>query len=457
MPYEFIDDAPAPSSRYEFIDEPAPRTFMQEVERQGNLTGRAVAEGMAAIPLAAADFGVGARNLITGSDYESPSSMFSGLLDRTYGKRETGLEEAVGIAGSALAGSKIPVPTVKGAAPDGYRSVEQLKKAAMAAKVKAAQQAGYVVPPTTSNPTAVNKVLEGISGKLATAQHASLKNADTTSRLASKGLGLSEDVPISIEAVQALRAEAGAAYDVVRKAGTVELGDKFGAAVDKALAVAKGANKSFPGLADSPAMAKIEALRKPSAEASDIVDAIKIVRDLSDEGYRGGARYIGKAYKEVASALERALDDKLVKLGDVGAIKAFRNARTLIAKSHTIEGAMRKSGNVAPAKLASDLAKGKPLTGEIRQIAEFGRDFPKAARTLNESFPGMSPLDAYAAMGTAGISKNPLYLGLPFVRLAARNALLSPFGQRLAVPSQGGPINPELAAGLATGVGQLRQ
>jgi hypothetical protein len=243
----------------------------------------------------------------------------------------------------------------------------------------------------------------------------------------------------------------------VRGAGTVRLGGKFSAAVDKALSVAAGANKSFPGLADDPALAKIEALRQPTADASDIVDAIKYVRGLADKSYRGGDKYIGKAYKEVAAALESALDDRLAGLGDKGAVKAFRNARMLIAKSHTIENSMRKAGQVSPAKLAGDLAKQKPLVGEIRQIAEFGRDFPKAARTLNESFPGMSPLDAYAAMGTAGISKNPMYLGMPFVRLAARNALLSPFGQRLAVPSTGGPISPEIAAALAQSNALLRQ
>jgi hypothetical protein len=237
----------------------------------------------------------------------------------------------------------------------------------------------------------------------------------------------------------------------------VELGDKFSAAVDKALAVATGANKSFPGLADDPSLAKIEALRQPAADSSDIVDAIKIVRDLSDWAYRNGSKLVGKTYKEVAKALEDALDDTLVRLGNNTAVEAFRNARTLIAKSHTIESAMRKTGSVSPAKLAGDLAKNKPLTGEIRQIAEFGRDFPKAARTLNESFPGLSPLDAYAAMGTAGISKNPMYLGLPFLRLGARNALLSPLGQRLAVPSQGGPLRPEIAAGLAQGPALIRQ
>jgi hypothetical protein len=444
-------------SSVEQTEQPKARTTGQEVGRQLSLTGRGVVETAAAIPLAAADFGMGVRNLITGEGRESPSSMFSGALDKLYGARETNLEKGVGVAVNAIAGSKIPVPGVKAPAPVGYQNAAQLKAAETAAKVKAHQKAGYVVPPSTSNPTAVNKVLEGLSGKIATAQQASVKNTGTTEKLASRGLGLSEDVPLTAESVQALRTEAGEAYEVVRRAGPVELGQKFNAAVDKALAVATGANKSFPGLADDPSLAKIEALRQPAADASDIVDAIKIVRDLSDTAYRSGSKLVGKTYKEVARALEDALDERLVRLGDKGAIEAFRNARTLIAKSHTIESAMRKSGQVSPANLAGDLAKGKPLDGEIKQIAEFGRDFPKASRTLNESFPGLSPLDAYAAMGTAGISKNPLYLGMPFLRLGARNALLSPLGQRLAVPSQGGPISPEIAAALAQGGALVRQ
>jgi hypothetical protein len=439
----------------------APQSGTQQVGRQLGLAGRSAANAVAGIPLAALEFGAGVGNLVDrvrgGQGNMSFQRTWEEGLNSIFPKPETTLEKGVNIAGSMVAGSKLPVPGIKEPAPTGYQNAAQLKTAATAAKVKAAQEAGYVVPPTTSNPTATNKVLEGVAGKLNTAQHASLKNTSTTERLASRGLGLSEDVPLTAESVQALRTEAGEAYEVVRQAGPVELGSKFSAAVDKALAVATGANKSFPGLADDPSLAKIEALRQPAADASDIVDAIKIVRDLSDTAYRGGSKLVGKTYKEVARALEDALGDRLAQLGDKGAVEAFRAARTLIAKSHTIESAMRKTGSVSPTKLAGDLAKGKPMTGEIRQIAEFGRDFPKAARTLNESFPGLSPLDAYAAMGTAGISKNPMYLGLPFVRLGARNALMSPLGQRLAVPSQGGPIAPEVAAALAQGNALIRQ
>jgi hypothetical protein len=456
-PYDQFDAA---SNPYDQFDE-KPRTTDQEVDRQTGLGLRSVANAVAGLPLAALEFGAGVGNLIDrargGVGNVSFQRTWDQGLDQIFPKPETTLEKGVNIAGSVLAGSKLPVPGIKEPAPTGYQNPAQLKTAATAAKVKAAQEAGYVIPPTTSNPTATNKVLEGLAGKLNTAQHASVKNTSTTERLASRGLGLSEDVPLTMESVQALRPEAGEAYEVVRRAGPVELGGKFDAAVDKALAVATGANKSFPGLADDPSLAKIEALRQPAADASDIVDAIKIVRDLSDKAYRDGSKLVGKTYKEVARALEDALDDRLVQLGDKGAIEAFRNARTLIAKSHTIESSMRKAGQVSPAKLAGDLAKGKPLSGEIKQIAEFGRDFPKASRTLNESFPGLSPLDAYAAMGTAGISKNPLYLGMPFLRLGARNALLSPLGQRLAVPSQGGPLSPEIAAALAQGGALIRQ
>lgn len=458
-PYDQFD---APQNPYDqFEAAPRKRPVGQEIGRQIGLAGRAVANAGASLPLAALEFGAGVANLgsraLGGEGNFSFQRAWDQGLDSVFPKPETGLEKAVNVAGSAVAGAKIPAPIGGQAAPTGYQNAVELRRAATAAKVRAAQEAGYVIPPTTSNPTATNKVLEGLAGKRATEQHASLKNIGTTEKLASRSLGLSEDVPLTMDSVQALRKEAGQAYEVVRGAGTVELGPRFNAAVDQALSVVNGANKSFPGLADSPAIAKIEALRQPTADASDIVDAISIVRELSDEAYRGGSKSIGKAYKKVAGALENALDEKLVQAGNPDALNAFRSARTLIAKSHTVENAMRKAGSVAPAKLASDLEKQRPLTGELRQIAEFGRDFPKAARTLNESFPGMSPLDAYASMGVAGVSQNPLYLGMPFLRLAARNALLSPMGQRLAVPSQGGPIRPEVANALAIAGGSVRQ
>jgi len=44
------------------------------------------------------------------------------------------------------------------------------------AAIQAARQAGYVIPPTQAKPTLANRMLEGLSGKITTAQNASARN-----------------------------------------------------------------------------------------------------------------------------------------------------------------------------------------------------------------------------------------------------------------------------------------
>jgi hypothetical protein len=438
---------------------PKPRTTGQEVGRQVGLAARVVPEVLGAIPMAAADFGVGARNLVTGSNYESPSSMFAQTLDRYFPKRETTLEKGVGVAGNVLLGSKVPAPTAGSQAPAAYRTADEVRRATTAASVKSAQEAGYVVPPVTTNPTATNKVLEGLAGKLTTAQSASVRNQDNTARLAARALGLNEEAPLTVGAIHAVRKEAGDAYNVVREAGEVMVDDEFRAALDAAEKVTKGANRSFGGLVkDDPLAERIAALRVDKFDAGDAVDAIGVLRDYADEAAAKGSRHAAGSYRKLATALENSLDRHLVKSGNPEAIKQFREARTLIAKAYSVlKGFNESTGQVNAAKLAAELAKGKPLSGELRQIAQTAQAFPKATRQFNESMPGISPLDFYAAGGTAAISGNPAALAFPFIRQGARNALLSPLGQRLAVPKEGGPVDPAVAAALARGGAYLGQ
>ncbi len=431
------------------------RTTGQEVARQASLTGRAVVEGVAALPLAAADFGVGARNLITGSNYESPSSMFSGLMDRLYGKRETDLERGVGLAGSALAGARLPVPTARSVAPTGFqRPLTQSQQV-----LQAAQREGYVVPPTTSNPTAVNKVLEGVAGKLTTAQAASAKNQSVTTNLSKRALGLAEDAPLTMDDIIAVRKNAEQGKAAVRSAGRITRDGKFASDLARITAKYRGAAKDYPELANGDVEAVVKAV-DVDADANSAVDAIAILRENADKAFRSGNGGLGKANKDAAKALEDLIDRTLVAQGKDGAamLQQFRAARTLQAKTYTVEKAFNAStGQVSGTKLAQQLAKGKPLSGELKTAAQFGQAFPKAAREFNESLPGISPLDFYATGGVAGVTQQPWYLLYPFVRQGVRNSLLSPLGQKLAMPGQGGPVDPKVANALAVQAGLIGQ
>lgn len=431
-----------------------PRTTAQELGRQLGLTARAGAEAVTAIPAAILEAGAGAANIgLRAMGKEGNLTVQPAVersLDTIFPTRETNLERGVGIAASALAGAKLPMPKIGAQAPPGFQTAKEVAAAATAQNVKAAQSAGYVVPPVTSNPTVANKILEGTAGKATTAQLASAKNQAVTTRLASEALGLSPNTPLTLGAVQAVRREAGNAYEAIRGAGIVKMDGVLEKALDDAVSAAQGANRSFPGLANSPAIERIAALRQPQFDAGDAVDAIKILRDYSDEAGRQGSKYAASIYRRVATALEDSIGRHLAASGNREALTAFREARATIAKTYSVEKAINPvTGEVSATVLARELGKGKPLAGPLKQAAEFATAFPKAARTFNESLPGISPLDVYASGGVAGLAGKPGFLAMPFVRQGVRNALMTPLGQRLAVPSVGGPLRPEVANALA--------
>lgn len=94
------------------VPQAEPRSFGQEAGRQLGLTGRAVATGLAALPLAAAEGGAGIGNLINRAvgregNY-SPTQDFESLLNRVFPQPETTTEKGAQIAGSMLAGARVP-------------------------------------------------------------------------------------------------------------------------------------------------------------------------------------------------------------------------------------------------------------------------------------------------------------------------------------------------------------
>ena len=442
--------------------EPTRRTAGQEARRQAGLMGRMALDTAAALPLAALEGGAGIGNVINramgGEGNVSFQKQYEQARDRIFPTPEGPVEKATQFAGNVLLGSKMPAPTPKGGvAPASFRTAAETRTAAMADRLKAAQGAGYVVPPATSNPSGAARFAEGVSGKLTLAQLASSRNMANTDRLAAKALGLSEDAPVTLGAVKEVRQEAGKAYEAVRGAGVVALGKPWQTALDKAEASLRGANRSFPGFAKSDVSQRIEALRQPFTDASDAVDAIRVLRDYADEAGNARNFKVARTYRNLATELENRIDRHLVANGQTGLVQQFRAGRELIAKTYSVEKAMNKgTDGVSATKLARQLDHGVPLSGELKTIGQFGLGFPKAAREFNESLPGISPLDFYfsgtgAALGAIMSGGNPaaaLPLAYPFVRLGTRNALLTPFGQRLAVPAVKQGANPQRVMGL---------
>jgi len=348
-----------------------------------------------------------------------------------------GLGDALG-AGSRLLGSKMAAS----------RAAQQVANAQRDAAIQSAQRAGYVIPPADVRGGVLNEALGGLSGKIKTAQVASARNQSVTNDLARKALGLADDVQLNPDTLQAFRnAAANSGYAPIRTAGEVTTDAAYTKALDAIAGQYQGAARSFPGLAKNPVLDMVDGLRQSKFDAGDALDMVKVLRESADKAYRSGDSGLGKASKAAASALEDQIERHLKDAGDAAAMAAFRKARQDIAKSYSVQKAVNPAtGDVSAQSLARELVKGKPLSGDLRTIAEVGNAFPKATQALKESPKAVSPLD-FAFGGGAGIATgNPMALGMLAARPAARSLLLSPMYQGLlAKPPSYGPGLLELA------------
>lgn len=313
----------------------------------------------------------------------------------------------------------------------------------------AAREAGYVVPPTQANPSLLNQVLEGVAGKIKTAQSASLKNQDVTNGIVRKSLGITDDAPLNVDSLQKVRKEAGTAYDRVRSAGNVVADEAYTKALDAIAEPYLRAAKDFPKGKQTPILDAVDAARVASFDAGSAVDQIRILRNDADKAYRAGDKALGGAYKGVAGALEEQLGRHLEQTASPEALAAFQQARQTIAQTYTVEKHLKSDGNVDAVGLAREL-KRKPLSGGLRTVAEFGEQFPKAAQKP-ERVGGVpvSALDAGIG-GTAALAlHNPYALAAVAARPLVRSAILSKLYQDTAAkPSAYGPSNFSRLSGL---------
>lgn len=318
---------------------------------------------------------------------------------------------------------------------------------------QAAQQAGYVIPPTQVRPNLMNRILEGTAGKLSTAQNASARNQGVTNRLAASAVGLDPTQPITKDSLKAVRDVAGEAYEALKGRGSFAVDDEYlrtvaGLGNKNALI-----NEAFPGIRGGgmhgdPVDGLVKSMTPTgenlSAEAT--VEAIKQLRFQAKgnmKNFQDPVKLeLGRAQSNASEALESLIERNLANSENPELLGRFKDARQLIAKTRTIEDALNgASGNVDASKLAQALKRGRPLSGDLLAIAQFASRFPKAAQTVEKmgSLPQTSPLDWALAGGTSAATANPLGMLMMGVRPAARAAALSGPVQR-GLLAQPGPV-----------------
>lgn len=263
------------------------------------------------------------------------------------------------VQGVAAAGGKL-------AASQGAKLAQQLteygRKAPFIKSLQDSLEAGYVIPPATVNPTFTNKTLESVSGKIATQQVASVKNAEVTDDLVRKALTLPDDSPLTVGTLEGLRKTAGKAY------------------------------------------ADVGSL---SPQAASDLEALKVARNESQgwfKAYNRSASPIdlqkAKDARDTATQLETALENHAQQANRPDLIPSLRDARKLIAQTYTVQRALNPATGTVDAKvLARMLQKGDPLSGGLDTVAQFASAFPTVAKRPEQiGSPDAHNMKAIASM-----------------------------------------------------------
>lgn len=472
-----LDSLAPPAPTAAPVAQPSPSySFSDFVKDYGSAAIRPVVKAVTGLPLMAMDAGVAARNLVTGNidtsslksllfgsqkaaqegATESPSATFNQYLDSATRAPTTTVGKIAEFGNTVLAGAGLPGPAEIGGgaykAPDQFGQATNLLRNNILQK---SQDEGYVVPPSTNNPTFMNRLLEGISGKQKIAMEASVRNQAVTDRLSAEALGQNPDAPITQGALSAIRSDAVAdGYAPLAKLGTIATDDAYTQSLQGLSQDAVSANRSFTGLAPkSPVDDVVKALNQPQFEASDGIAAMRYLRAQADTAFRTGNATDARAYKAAASTIEDMFERHLDSTGQADVLNNFRDARQLIAQTFTAGKALNaETGNFNALKYGQELARGKPLVDEQRTIANFATAFPKSARSLNESVPSVSPLDAYGSAMAAGAAHSAAPLLLPLTRVGIREYLLSSAGQARALPQAYKAADPTMGGLASLGV-----
>lgn len=442
----------------------APAPQASTAAKIGSAAVRPIAKGLAGLPLMAADAGVGTVNTIKQliaekrlprlndfnpfatppqGDYPLPSQTFNQALDSVTARPEGIVGRGSEIVSSALIGSRLPAPTGVQQAPAGFSPAGQaLKDASLAA----AQKRGYVVPPSSNNPSFMNRLLEGIAGKAKLSQESAMRNQSVTERLAATALKQNPEAPITQEALAVIRSEAHkAGYAPVKAAGEMATDSQFIDDLTSLTKTAEGASKAFPGLkAEGPIDDLVKSLKQEKFDAADGVDAIAYLRQLADDAFGSGRSSDGRAYKGAAKAVEDVIERNLAARGEDAKeiLKSYRESRQLIAQTYTAGKALTDAAGTSNALVyGRELLKGTPLVGDQKAIGQFASRFGKFAGVPKEIYPSISPLDVYGSAISAGVTESAAPLLLPLTRVGLREYLLSQAGQARAIPKAFQPQN----------------
>ena len=292
-----------------------------------------------------------------------------------------------------------------------------------------ARAEGYMAPPGSIDPLSGRFVVaERIAGKTLLEQMMSVRNQETTNRLARRAVGVGEDTPLTSDAMTAVRQTAARqGYDPIRRIGNVTTDNQFVNDLANIEQAFTGQAASFPAAVPNTVQQLVNTHLVGQFDSGDAIRRIQDLRNDASASFRRNEPDIGRAQRAVANALEDQIERGITASGLPNAAQMlddFRAARQRMAISHSIENAIREgTNNVSATKLASDLQRGRYMTGDLQNIAEFASRFPR-----------VSQLPSQIGTPSSGTVLGPVSAVPNALSAAMRRYLMSQGAQRAATP-----------------------
>lgn len=351
-----------------------------------------------------------------------------------------------GIKAPTVAGEAIP--TMAGTLKKGSSSL--IAGSGPTPAAAAAHEAGFVVPPNmaSKSPGLVSQGLSMLSGKIKLNQAASAANQEQATALSKQALGLPENTMLDDATFGAVRDEASKAYQKVASAVPSISTDLTFASNVRSLGkkgIAEAA-KAFPGIVKN---GEIENLSDTLASADQFSPqaGVELVRHLRSDAtanlksFNDPAKLaLGLSQRQAAEEVDNLIERRLTSLGKPDLVNDYRDARAQIARSYDVEAATNPAtGEVNARVLAALSKKGRPLSGQLKDIANAALAFPKAFQNA-EAIGGQERMGVLDAL--VGIT-HPEVIPALIARPASRSALLSRPYQNVLMrnPGAGGGAN----------------
>ena len=347
---------------------------------------------------------------------------------------------------------------------------------------------GYAVPPQAINPTVTNKIAATIANPDELLAEIQRKNAVVDERHAKADIGLTEDQFLNKRNVARVKAEAGRAYENLRKLDDVQLtvDDELRRAVMESDKASQTLKDNFPSYYhDSPLeRLKAETLdAKHGMSVGDLLDHVQNLRNdakaLFKKSDAGPAeRKQAHAMRNVATAMEDWLERKVteeyyvggeatavptpgnavVRMGEAPTptkqgvltkvdnakrqklIDDWRKARVTLAKVDNIEEAANlETGQIDPSKVSRIAKEGGKLTGgleKIRQAHDATKDLESSHLRASDSAVGTAVAKAVRgvggvlASGSAGAGAGAAVGGPVGAAIGGAGGVVLPFATR---------------------------